>query len=304
MQTKLRLDSLLTLFPAIWLLFACVSVSAADDGTRELLWPDGAPGAKGDADADKPTLTICLPEPGKAVGTAVVVCPGGGYGHLATGHEGRDIAAWFNGMGVAALILEYRHRGRGYGHPAPLQDAQRAIRTARARADEFGIQPNRIGIMGFSAGGHLASTAATHFDAGKPDAEDPIERVSCRPDFAILCYPVVALDEPFTHRGSQRNLLGEHPEPKLVRSLSNEKQVTAETPPAFLFHTDQDRGVPAENSVQFYLAMRRAGVPAELHVYRQGNHGLGLARSTPGTSNWSTQCEAWMRGLGLFERKP
>jgi len=285
------------------LLLASTAVSTGE-GTRELLWPDGAPGAKGDTDADKPTLTICLPDAEKAVGTAVVVCPGGGYGHLATGHEGHDIAEWFNRMGVAALILEYRHRGRGYGHPAPLKDAQRAIRTARARAAEFGAEPDRIGIMGFSAGGHLASTAATHFDAGNADADDPLERVGCRPDFAILCYPVIALDEPFTHRGSQRNLLGENPEPRLVESLSGEKQVTSQTPPTFLFHTDEDHVVPPENSVYFYLALKHAGVPAELHIYRQGRHGLGLARNTLGTANWPEQCQAWLNSMELLDKKP
>lgn len=229
-----------------------------------------------------------------------MVCPGGGYGFLAVGHEGKDIAEWFNGMGVAAMILEYRHRNRGYGHPAPLQDAQRAIRTVRARADELKIDPQKIGIMGFSAGGHLASTAGTHFDKGNPDAKDPVERVSCRPDFMILCYPVIALGEAFTHRGSQHNLIGKDADPELVRSLSNEKQVTAETPPTFLFHTDEDRGVPAENSVFFYLALRRAKVPAELHVFRPGGHGLGLAPKTPGTSIWPKCCEAWLRGQGLL----
>ena len=270
----------------------------------ELLWPEGAPGALGDRPEDKPTLIIYLPEKEEATGTAVCVCPGGGYGHLAMDHEGHQIAQWFNSMGVAGFIVDYRHRRKGYGHPAPLQDAQRAIRTARSRAGEWGVDPSRIGVMGFSAGGHLASTAATHFDAGRPDAEDRIERASCRPDFAILCYPVIMFDEAYTHRGSQRNLLGEDPDPELVRSLSNEKQVTPETPPTFLFHTDEDKGVPAENSVQFYLALRRAKVPAELHIYRQGRHGLGLAPETPGTGNWPEQCEGWMRGLGLLEKKP
>jgi acetyl esterase/lipase len=283
-------------------LLACPILAA--EPKVELLWPDGAPGTLGDRPEDKPTLIIYLPEKEKATGAAVCVCPGGGYGHLAMDHEGDQIAQWFNSMGVAGFIVDYRHRRKGYGHPAPLQDAQRAIRTVRARAGEWGVDPSRIGVMGFSAGGHLASTAATHFDAGKPDAEDSIERASCRPDFAILCYPVVMFDEAYTHRGSQRNLLGEDPDPELVRSLSNEKQVTPQTPPTFLFHTDEDTGVPAENSVQFYLALRRAKVPAELHIYRQGRHGLGLAPDMPGTGNWPKQCQDWMRGLGLLERKP
>ena len=276
----------------------------AAEPKTELLWPDGAPGAKGDKPADKPTLTICLPDGDRAAGSAVVICPGGGYAVLAAGHEGRDIARWLNGMGVAGFILEYRHRQRGYGHPAPLQDAQRAIRTVRARAAQWKIDPQKIGIMGFSAGGHLASTAGTHFDKGNPEARDPVERASCRPDFMILCYPVIAFGEPYTHRGSQRNLIGKDPDPKLVRSLSNEKQVTAETPPAFLFHTDEDTGVPPENSVFFYLALRRVKVPAELHVYRRGRHGLGLAAKTAGTSSWPRRCEDWMRGQGLLRANP
>jgi len=268
----------------------------------ELLWPAGAPGAKGDAPADKPTLTIWLPEPEKATGTAVVICPGGGYGFLAVDHEGKQIAQWLNSLGVAGFVLEYRHRNRGYGHPAPLQDAQRAIRTVRARAAQWGIEPRRIGIMGFSAGGHLASTAGTHFDKGNPDAADPIERVSCRPDFMILCYPVIAFGEEYTHRGSQRNLLGDNPDPELIRSLSSEKQVTKDTPPTFLFHTDEDSGVPPENSVYFYLALRKAKVPAELHIYRTGQHGLGLAARTPGTSMWPKNCEDWLRNQGLLDK--
>lgn len=301
-------DRCRVLIPAlcVMLTFAITpsSLPAAAEPKAELLWPNGAPGAKGDQPADKPTLIVHLPEAGEANGAAVVVCPGGGYGHLAMGHEGQEIADWLNSFGVAALICDYRHRGKGYGHPAPLQDAQRAIRTARARAAEWKIDPGRIGIMGFSAGGHLASTAGTHFDAGDPGAADPVQRVSSRPDFLILCYPVIALDEPYSHRGSQRNLLGEEAGPELIRNLSNEKQVTAQTPPTFLFHTDEDKGVPPENSVMFYLALRRAGVPAEMHIYRVGRHGLGLAAETPGTSNWPKQCQDWMRGLGLLEKTP
>jgi acetyl esterase/lipase len=280
-----------------------VIAHAADAPKRELLWPGGAPGAKGDKEDDKPTLTIWLPKPELANGAAIVICPGGGYGALAVDHEGKQVAEWLNSFGVAGFILEYRHHGRGYQHPAPLQDAQRAIRTVRARADEFKIDPKRIGILGFSAGGHLASTAGTHFDRGDPSAADAIDRASCRPDFMVLCYAVIAFDEPYTHRGSQNNLLGKNPPPELVRSLSNEKQVTKDTPPTFLFTTDEDRGVPAENSVQFYLALRKAGVPAELHIFRSGRHGLGLAQQTPGTSEWPKVCEGWMRSQGFLNGK-
>jgi acetyl esterase/lipase len=283
-----------------WVLLSLLAQPLLADGKVELLWPDGAPGAKGDAPADKPTLTVWLPEPGKANGTSIVICPGGGYGGLAVDHEGRQIAEWCNSLGIAGFILEYRHRGRGYGHPAPLQDAQRAVRTVRARAKEFKIDPARIGIIGFSAGGHLVSSLGTHFEAGDPNAKDPIQQVSCRPDFMILCYPVIAFDEPYTHRGSQDNLLGKDADAALVKSLSSEKQVTPQTPPTFLFTTDEDTGVPTENSVQFYLALRRAGVPAELHIYQHGQHGLGLAAGHPGTANWPAQCVDWMRGLKML----
>jgi acetyl esterase/lipase len=228
-----------------------------------------------------------------------VVCPGGGYGALADDHEGRQVARWLNSLGVAAFVLKYRIAPR-YHHPAPLRDAQHAIRTVRANAQDWHIDPQRVGIWGFSAGGHLASTAGTHFDDGKPDAEDPIERVSCRPDFLILAYPVITFTEPSTHKGSRRNLLGQEPDPKLVESLSNEKQVTAQTPPTFLFHTDADRGVPPENSVLFYLALRKAGVPTELHIYEKGQHGVGLAPKDPILSSWPGRLADWMKGRGLL----
>lgn len=293
----------------IALLVAGTSVStsfwAADCGaaepTTELLWPQGAPLAKGDKPEDKPGLIIYLPEKDKAVGAAVVICPGGGYGFLAMDHEGHQIAQWLNSHGVAGLILDYRHRNKGYMHPAPMLDVQRAIRWVRAHADRLGVQPDRIGVLGFSAGGHLASTAATHFDTGDPHAADPVDRVSCRPDFAVLCYPVIMFDEKETHRGSQRNLLGDDPDPALVRSMSSEKQVTPETPPTFLWTTHEDSGVPPENSVQFYLALRRAGVPGELHVFEKGKHGLGLAQGVPGTELWPTACIEWMKNRGLLE---
>lgn len=281
------------------------TTAPAADGLpkTELLWPQGAPGAKGEAPADKPTLTIWLPPADKAVGTGVVVCPGGGYGGLATDHEGVQVAKWLNSLGVAAFVLEYRHRGKGYGHPAPLDDAQRALRTVRARAAEFKIEPDRIGVLGFSAGGHLASTLATHFDKGKPDATDAIGRAACRPDFAILVYPVISLAASYTHGGSKGNLLGPDPDAKLVESLSNETQVTAETPPTFLVHTTEDTAVPPENSIAFYLALVKAKVPAELHIYEKGAHGLGLAPNQAGMKNWPATCADWLGIHGLLAKK-
>lgn len=276
------------------------SMAVAAEPKTELLWPAGAPDAAGTEAKDKPTLII-YPAPTEAnTGAAVVICPGGGYGHLAMGHEGHDVAKWLNSFGVTGVICDYRHRGKGYGHPAPLQDAQRAIRTVRARGGEWGVKSERIGVLGFSAGGHLASTAATHFDAGQADSPDPIQKVSSRPDFAVLCYAVIALDEPFTHRGSQTNLLGKDAAPDLVRSLSNEKQVTPQTPPTFLWHTDEDTGVPPDNSVAFYAALKKAKVPGELHVFAKGRHGLGLALDVPGTSEWSKLCQTWMKNRGLL----
>ncbi len=286
-------------------LFASVLLASAEEIKPQvgLLWPQGAPDAKGAQPADKPTIVSYIVPAKQATGAAVVICPGGGYGHLAMGHEGHDIAKWFNSFGVSGVVVDYRHKGKGYRHPSPLQDVQRAIRTLRAGASKTGIDPLRIGVLGFSAGGHLASSAGTHFDTGDSDAKDPIQRVSCRPDFMILCYPVIAFDRPYTHRGSQRNLLGENPSDELVVEMSNERQVTSKTPPTFLFHTDEDTGVPAENSVMFYLALRKAKVPAELHVYQKGRHGLGLAKSVPGTSDWSGAVEAWMKNRGLLESK-
>lgn len=275
----------------------------ADEPQVELLWPNGAPGAKGSGDGDKPSLTIYLPPEDKATGAAVVICPGGGYGNLAMDHEGHQVARWLNSNGIAGFILKYRHRGTGYGHPAPLQDAQRAIRMVRSRAKEWNVLPSRIGILGFSAGGHLASTAGTHFDKGNPEAADPIDRVSCRPDFMVLVYPVISLNESFSHGGSRKNLLGTQPAPDLVQNLSSEKQVTPETPPTFLLHTDQDTGVPAENSVAFYLALRRAKVPAEMHIYARGPHGFGLGKKGEAVATWTDRCIDWMRGQGLLDGK-
>ena len=265
----------------------------------DLLWPSGAPGAQGDEDADKPSLAPYAVAQGRGTGTAVIVCPGGGYGALSMDKEGDQIARWLNSLGVTAFVLKYR-LGPKYHHPVELGDAQRAIRTVRAKAAEFRVLPDRIGIMGFSAGGHLASTAGTHFDTGNPAAPDPIDRVGSRPDFLVLCYPVISFTTPYTHRGSLRNLLGDQPDAKLVESLSNELQVTAQTPPTFLFHTNADTGVPAENSALFYMALRKAGVPAEMHIYERGPHGVGLAQTDEALSTWPARLADWLRMRGLL----
>jgi acetyl esterase/lipase len=266
----------------------------------ELLWPNGAPGAMGTKPTDQPSITVYLPPADKATGTGVVVCPGGGYSGLAVGHEGKDVAEWFNQRGVAAFVLRYRVAP--YKHPAPMLDAQRAVRTVRSRAKEFGVDPKRVGIMGFSAGGHLASTVATHFDDGKADADDPIDRQSCRPDFAVLCYPVITLKPPYAHMGSRNNLLGKEADEKLVQSLCNDEQVTDKTPPTFLFHTDADTGVKPENSILFYLALKKAKVPAEMHIYEKGPHGVGLAPKDPILSTWADRLDGWLQGRGLLKK--
>ena len=265
----------------------------------ELLWPNGAPGALGNDESDRPNLTVYLPQV-NGVQSGVVVCPGGGYGMLAVDHEGKQIAEWLNARGIAAFVLRYR-LGPRYHHPVELGDAQRALRLVRYRAAEYGIAADRIGIWGFSAGGHLASTAGTHFDSGLAAASDPIDRTSSRPDFMVLCYPVISFITPYAHRGSMRNLLGDNPDPQLAASLSNETQVTPQTPPTFLFHTNSDSGVPAENSVLFYLALRKAGVPAEIHIYERGEHGVGLAPFDPVLSSWPRHLEAWMKLHGWMK---
>ena len=263
----------------------------------ELLWPNGAPGALGTADEDKPSITPYLAK--SPNGTAVIVCPGGGYQNLAMDHEGVQIAKWLNSLGISAFVLKYR-LGPRYRHPAMIEDAQRAIRTVRAHAAALHIQPDRIGIWGFSAGGHLASTAATHFDAGDPNAADPIDRAGSRPDFAILAYAVISLNSEFAHAGSRTNLLGKTPDPKLADELSNDQRVTPQTPPTFLFHTSADTAVPAENSVRFYLALRKAGVPAEMHIFQNGPHGVGLAPTDATLSAWSGLLANWLRERGML----
>jgi acetyl esterase/lipase len=273
-------------------------------GDREslLLWPEGAPGALGTAPEDRPKITIYRAPAASANGAAIVVCPGGGYRTLASDHEGKQVAEWLNALGVSAFVLQYRV-GPRYHHPAPLQDAQRALRLVRARAKEFGVDPSRVGILGFSAGGHLAATTGTHFDDGRPDAPDPVERMGSRPDFMVLGYPVMSMTAAFAHRGSVQNLIGDPPDPKLAEDLSNELRVTARTPPAFLFHTADDASVPVENSLVFVQALHQAGVPVELHVFPKGRHGVGLAPSDPVLSQWPGLCAAWMRAMGFLTRR-
>ena len=274
---------------------------ALNPAPQELpLWEGAAPGSLGAADADRPTLTFYRAARG-ATGTGVIVAPGGAYGALALDHEGRQVAAYLNAMGVTAFVLKYR-LGPRYRHPVQLGDAQRAIRLARSRAAEFGILPDRIGMMGFSAGGHLTATAGTHFTDGKPDAADAIERAGSRPDFLILGYPVISLDPAIAHGGSVRNLLGDNPDPKLIEDLSNDLRVTPRTPPTFLFHTTADTGVVPENSVRFYLALRKANVPAEMHIFENGPHGVGLALGDPALGAWPTLLTTWLRGRGLLAR--
>jgi acetyl esterase/lipase len=263
------------------------------------LWPDGAPVEQGNSKIDQPSLTV-YPVSGSAkVATGVIVCPGGGYSHLSVATEGTPIAAWLNAHGISAFVLRYR-LGPAYHYPIQLWDVQRAIRYVRAHAADWALRPDQVGVWGFSAGGHLASTAGTHFDAGNGAAADPINRQSSRPDFMILAYPVITLEDPYTNAGSRLALIGEKPDPALIEFLSNERQVTKQTPPTFLFHTTEDAIVPVENSVFFYLALRKAGIPVEMHVYLKGPHGIGLAQSDPILRSWPEHLADWLRVRGLL----
>ncbi len=293
-------SSLLMVSPAASAQPAAPAAPILQEPQTILLWPAGAPGALGQDDADKPALTIYMPPNTTGPLTAVVIAPGGGYQRLSMNLEGRAPANYFNAMGMAAFVLRYR-LGPRYRHPIELGDAQRAIRTVRARADEWHLARDRIGIMGFSAGGHLASTVSTRFDKGNPDATDPIDRVSSRPDFAVLGYPVISFVEPWTHQGSKTSLLGENADPSLARSLSTETQVISSTPPTFIYQTNADTTVPAENAVAYFLALRRAGVPAELHVFKDGRHGTGLGLGDPALSEWPRLLANWLRGGGFLK---
>jgi acetyl esterase/lipase len=265
-----------------------------------MLWPAGAPGAQGTEDRDKPAITVYMPPNTTGPMTAVIVAPGGSYARLSMNLEGRAPANYLNALGIAAFVLRYR-LGPQYHHPIELGDAQRAVRFVRSHAAEWHIAPDRIGFMGFSAGGHLASSVSTHFDAGRADGGDPIDRLSSRPDFTVLGYPVISLVEPWTHQGSKTNLLGDHPDPALARMLSSETQVTQSTPPAFIYQTNADTTVPAENAVAYYLALRKAGVPAEMHIFKEGPHGTGLGLSNPALAVWPQLLAAWLRASGFLK---
>ena len=260
------------------------------------LWHGHAPDALGDTSNDIPALTAYLPPAGKANGASMLILPGGGYGSLAE-HEGKGYADWLVALGVTCYVLKYRLGSHGYHHPVELNDAARGLRLVRSLARRDGLDPARVGIIGSSAGGHLASTLLTHFDAGQPNAADPVERESSRPDLGILCYPVITLGE-FTHQGSKKNLLGPAPAPGLVQNLSNELQVTPQTPPCFIWHTVADEGVPVENSLLFAEALRRNHVPFSLHIYEKGGHGLGLQKGAP---PWAEACQFWFSERGFLK---
>jgi len=287
------------------IVFSSLILSRAEMRAPIPLWPGGPPGALGTNDLDIPTLTPYLPDKTNATGlprqgnatagAAMVICPGGGYGMLAP-HEGNDYALWLNQHGVTCFVLKYRLGSSGYHHPAMLNDAARALRWVRAHADHYKIHPHRVGIMGSSAGGHLAATLLTHFDAGETNSADPVERQSSRPDLGILCYPVISMGE-FTHQGSKENLLGMNPSPELVKLLSNELQVTTNTPPCFIWTTFEDEAVPMENTMIFADALRKNHVPFDLHIYERGGHGMGLADKPPFAHPhpWANDCLFWLK---------
>jgi acetyl esterase/lipase len=277
------------------ILSASLVVSRAQMQSSIPLWPNGAPGALGTNDWDIPTITPYLTDPKTATGAAMVICPGGGYGYLSP-HEGNDYALWLNQHGVTCFVLKYRLGTHGYHYPTEFEDVQRAMRWVRAHADDYKIDPHRIGIMGSSAGGHLAATILTHFDVGNTNSADPIERQSSRPDLGILCYPVITMGK-YAHQGSKRNLLGKNPSPKLVKYLSCELQVKTNTPPCFIWQTFADKTVPVENSLLFAQALLAKHVPFALHIYEKGGHGMGLHDKPPFVHPhpWAGQCLFWLK---------
>lgn len=300
------------LFAVFTFLSCCYNISAQN---IQLLWPSGnVPNYKKTNEVEKrdttgivrislvqqPAIEVYLPSRQNATGQAVVVCPGGGYGILAYDWEGTDIAKWLNANGIAAIVLKYRlPNSKSNIDPklSPLLDAQRALRTVRANAAKWNIKKDKIGIMGFSAGGHLASTAGTHFDNGNPNAADSIDRQSSRPDFMILMYPVITMLRQSMHQGSRNNLIGNNADSATIKNYSNELQVTKETPPTFLIHSTDDKTVPVENSLVFYQALVNNNVPAEVHIYPYGGHGFSLAIGKGYLATWTDRCIDWLRSL-------
>jgi len=282
------------------------------------LWPDGIPGSKNDPtyveniintdgrvtranNVVTPDLTVFLPDPAMANGAAVLICPGGGYGTLAFDHEGNAIAKWLNDNGIAGVILKYRlpsDRIMADKTVGPLQDAQEAMRIIRRNAAAWKIDPLKVGVIGFSAGGHLASTIYTHYSDKVYEVKD---NVSARPDFSLLIYPVITMDTTFTHRGTRNNLIGLDPTEKNVFRFSNEKQVNAETPPAFIVHSSDDNTVPVLNSINYYKALMNYNIPAEFHIFQKGGHGYGLAEGRGTESAWPGLCIRWMKQMGICQ---
>ena len=289
------------LAPAAVGMLTPVTQPPAMDSTLSLhaeipLWPGGAPGAVGKAETDIPTVAVYLP-PANPTHTAVLIAPGGGYEHLALDHEGSQVAQWLNAHGVAAIVLKYR-LAPTYRNPIELHDAQRGMRYVRSHAEQLGVAADHIGMMGFSAGGHLTATTGTTFDSGDASASDPIDRVSSRPDFLVLCYPVITMTQGTAHEGSVRALLGPDNTPEQRIAMSAETHVAAQTPPTFLWSTTDDAVVPVLNSVLFYQALVKNNVSAELHIFPHGRHGLGLAQTTPEVSAWPELLYAWLRVNG------
>lgn len=284
-------------------LFGVMGLYAAAEGTKtEYLWQGQAPGALGTQAKDRPFLDV-YPAGKAGNGCAVVICPGGGYSCLALDHEGLQVAKWLNTLGVSAFVLHYRHNGDGYQNPAPLSDAQRALRLVRHRAKEWAVDPNRIGVLGFSAGGHLASSLGTHFQTPAYQADDEIDKTSCRPDFMALIYPVITFESPFAHLGSRTNLLGKDAGEELVKSFCNHLRVTKETPPTFLIHANDDKVVLPEHSILFYEALRKENIPVEMHIFLKGGHGFGMNKGVGPAEEWVVLCEKWLKLSGWLTHK-
>jgi len=282
-----------------------ISLSAVAQDFKLKVWPNGAPDSNGMTQPEEvfegkrvrnvseAEIYVYLPKQGVNTGAAIVICPGGGYAMEAMDHEGYDMAAWLAQQGVAGIVLKYR---LPYGHhQIPLEDVQRTIRLVRQQAAEWGINPAKVGIAGSSAGGHLASTAGTQFDLGKPEASDAIDKISCRPDFMLLLYPVITFKEEFGHIGTRNNLIGTGNKWDLIEKYSNELHVTAQTPPTFLILADDDNAVPPSNSIEFYMALKKFDIPAEMHIFSKGGHGFGMNKINQPVDQWPNLFAQWLK---------